>query len=332
MSQILPVKIIGTGFHVPERIVTNEDYERQYGVSAEWIKRACGIESRHVAAPHEACSHLAIPAAKRAVESAGISPEEIDLIILSSMGSDYTSPPGSCLIQGAIGAEKAACFDIDCACLGFVWALHLGAQFLSQGFYKTILIVGSELGSRIANYNDPNTFILLGDGAGAAVLRKGEGESGILASYFRSDGTKWDSATIKAGGTMYPDNRKLPEGITMEDLYFRMNGQKIYKFAVRAIIEAVEGVINKAGLNKSDVKIVIPHQANYRILESAIKKIGLRDDQVFVNVHKYGNTGSATVAIALAEAAVNGKINKGDHVILTGFGAGLSWGAVLLRW
>ncbi len=332
MSQMLPVEIIGTGFHVPERNITNDDYEKEFGVSAEWIKQVSGIESRRIAASHEACSHLAIPAAKKALEKAKISPEEIDLIILASISTDYTSPPGSCMVQGAIGAKNAACFDVDCACLGFVWALQIAADFVSAGRFKNVLVVASELCSRGANYDDPKTFVLLGDGAGAAVLRRGDGSSGILASYFKTDGTKWDAATIKGSGTMYPIQSKLPEGVTMNDMFFQMNGQKVYKFAVRAMMEAVNEVTKGAGLEIKDIKLVIPHQANYRILESAVRRIGLSDEQFHVNVHKYGNTGGATVAIALADAIENGKISKGDHVILTGFGAGLSWGAILLRW
>jgi 3-oxoacyl-[acyl-carrier-protein] synthase-3 len=332
MSQILPVEIIGTGFHVPEKIVTNEDYEKQYGISAEWIKQVCGIESRHICAPNEACSHMAIPAAKKAIESAKINPEEIDLIILSTINSDYAAPPGSCLIQLGVGAKNAACFDVDCACLGYVWALHIGAQFIALGQYRNVLVVASEVCSRAANYNDPKTFILLGDGAGAAILRKSEDGSGILSSYFRADGTRWEAATIKACGTMYPDTKKLPEGITMDDILFSMNGPKVYKFAIKAMTDAVESVIEKAGLEKRDIKLVIPHQANYRILKSAVKKMGLGDSQHFVNVQKYGNTGAATVAIALADAVEKGKICKGDNIVLTGFGSGLSWGAIVLRW
>jgi 3-oxoacyl-[acyl-carrier-protein] synthase-3 len=332
MKEMLPVEIIGTGFYVPEKVVTNEDYEKQYGVSAKWIKEACGVESRRKAESHEACSHLAIPAAKKAIESAGISPEEIDLIILSSMGSDFSSPPSSCLVQGAIGAVNAACFDMDCACLGYVWALQLGAQLLVDDRFKKILVVGSEVGSRIANFNDPNTFILLGDGAGAAVLSKGDGNSGILSSHFKTDGTKWDVATIKIAGSMYADTRKLPEGVKMADILFRMDGKKVYKFAVKAMSNAIAQVVQDAGLTLKDIKLVIPHQANFRILESAVRKVGLSNDQIFVNVHKYGNTGSATIAIALADAHEGGRIKKGDHVVLTGFGSGLSWGAILLRW
>jgi 3-oxoacyl-[acyl-carrier-protein] synthase-3 len=332
MSQILPVEIIGTGFHVPERIVTNEDYEKQYGVSAEWIKKSCGIESRRMAAPHEACSHLAIPAAKKAIESAKINPEEIDLIILASISTDFSSPPCSCMVQAAIGAKNAVCFDMDCACLGFVWALQVAAQFISHNHFKNALIIASETGLRCANFKDPKTFILLGDGAGAAVLRKGDGESGIVSSYFKADGSQWEVATIKIAGDMYPDTRNLPEGVTMDDLYFKMEGQKIYKFAVRALADAVDQVTKIAGLDKKDVKLIIPHQANYRILESAVRRMGVKDEQIFVNVQKYGNTGGATIAIALAEAHASGKIKKGDHLVLAGFGAGLSWGAILLRW
>lgn len=332
MAEFLPVEIIGTGFHVPERVVTNEDYEKEYGVSAEWIKQACGIESRHVAEPHQACSHLAVPAAQKAIESAKINAEEIDLIILSTIMADYTSPAGSCLVQGALGAKNAACFDINCACMSYIWALHIGAQFIAHNQFNNVLVIGSEVSTRAANYNDRNTFILLGDGAGAAILSRSKNGSGILSSYFKTDGSKWEVATIKGAGTMYPDTRKLPDGITMDDLYFKMDGQKVYKFAVRAMVEAVEQVMKDTGLKISEVKLVIPHQANYRILESAVKRIGLRDDQIFVNVHKYGNTGGATIAIALAEANERGRISKGDHVILTGFGAGLSWGAILIKW
>jgi 3-oxoacyl-[acyl-carrier-protein] synthase-3 len=332
MHKMLPVEIIGTGFHVPQKRITNQDYERSHGLSADWIKQVCGIDSRHIAEPHEACSHMAIPAAKNAIKQAGIDPAEIDLIILATINSDYSAPPGSCIIQGELGAVNAACVDVDCACLGYVWAIQIAANLVATDMYRTILVIGSEICTRAANYNDPKTFILLGDGAGAAIIRKSNGESGLLASYFKADGTRWNAATIKACGTMYPDTRNLPEGVTMDDIYFKMDGPKVYKFAVKAMADAVQFVTEKAGLKLDDIKVVIPHQANLRILESAIKRMDLREEQVFVNVHKYGNTGGATVAIALADAHTSGKINRGDNVVLTGFGSGLSWGAVLLRW
>lgn len=332
MQTPIPFEIIGTGFHVPETVITNEDYERMHGVPAGWIKQACGIEERRAAAPHEACSHLAIPAAEKAIKAANIDPSEIDLIILSTISSDFSSPPSACLVQAAIGATNAACLDVDCACLGYVWALYMGSLYLHMNDCRNVLVVAAERSLHAANYEDPTTFILLGDGAGAAVLKKSTGDSGIISWFFKSDGSRWEVATIKGGGTKYPDTRKLPEGVEMKDLYFRMDGTKIYKFAVRAMIEAVETVVKKAGLEKKDIKLVIPHQANLRILESAISRMGLKEDQYFINVHKYGNTGGATVAIALADAENRGRIKKGDYVVLAGFGAGLSWGSILLRW
>jgi 3-oxoacyl-[acyl-carrier-protein] synthase-3 len=323
----VPFEIIGTGYFVPERIVTNEEFEKEYNVPAAWIEQVSGIRERRVARKDQACSDLALPACQAALSDAKISPQDLDLIILTSMGPDYASPPTSCVLQGVLGASKAAAFDLDCACLGFPWALYVAANLTRTGKFNTVLVVSSELGSRCANYNDPNSFILLGDGAGAAVIRKAETNRGILASYFRADGTKCDVASIQAWGSRYS---RLPPN-EIDEHGFKMNGKQIYRFATRAIPEAIAAVTQLAKISNDDLSLVIAHQANKRILQSAIKKNNIPEGKYFVDIDRFGNTGSATIPLALADARSQGRIKPGDIVALVGFGAGLSWGSVLVQ-
>ena len=323
----IPFEVVGTGFYVPEQIVTNADIEREHHVSASWIEQVSGIKERRIARKDQACSDIALPACLSAIADAGVSAQDLDLIILTSMGPDYASPPTSCVLQGALGATNAAAFDLDCACLGFPWALYVAANLTRTGKFNTVLIVSSELGSRCANYKDPNSFILLGDGAGAAIIRRAESDTGILASYFRADGTKWNVASIQAWGSRY--SRLAPDEI--DDHGFSMEGRQIYKFATRAIPEAIAAAIRQAGIGNEDLSLVIAHQANKRILQSAINRNNIPENKYFINIDRFGNTGSATIPLALADARAQGKIRSGDKVVLVGFGAGLSWGSVLLQ-
>ncbi len=331
MGEKMPgIKITGMSFYVPDQVITNNDIEKKYGISAEWIEQVTGIKSRHTCAPHEACSDLGIAASKLAIKKAGINASEIDLIILASVGPDYSLPPTSSIIQDKIQAKNAAAFDIEVACLGFVWGVNIAAQFISNDVYKNVLVIASEPATRAANYEDKNTFILLGDGAAAAILTKSNTDSGILSSYFRTDGKDWDAATILGGGSRHPKFYEDKENIGK--YFFSMNGRKIYKFAVNAMNEAIEKVIQKAKLDKNKINLVVPHQANHRILQSAIRRSGIPKDKYFINVDKFGNTSAASIPIALAEAEQKGRIKDGDYVIMVGFGAGLNWGAMLVKW
>jgi 3-oxoacyl-[acyl-carrier-protein] synthase-3 len=329
-SRILPVSIIGAGFYVPEKLVTNDDYEKQYGIESGWITKACGVEERRIAAPSQAVSDLAAIASKRAIAAAGISPDEIDLIILVSTGGDYVSPPTSCIVQKLIGARNASAFDLNAACMGSIWGLRTAASYIASDVYRTVLVVASDLSSRYADYNNKTTFILLGDGAGAVILRKNENDDGrgILASYSCAQGEKWDMAVSIGGTSRYPASHK-----TVDDNMhkFRMNGLDIYRFAVDIIPQCIDRVIEKAGLKREDIKLIIPHQANLRILESAQKRSGFPREKFFYDVQKIGNTGSATITIAIADAIEQGLLQKDDVIILVGFGAGLAWGATAIR-
>jgi len=325
------VEVAGTGLYVPEQIVTNKDYEERYSVSADWILQVSGIKTRRVAARSQACTDLAIPAAERALANAGMTADELDLVILATIQADYTTPPGACMIQGALGATRAAAFDLDCACTGSIYGIHIAALYLAQGIYRNALVIGSEVTSRALNYNDPNTFILMGDGAGACVLRQREGARGILAEYFHSDGTRWDAATIKLGGTRHPNPLEVDPS-EIENLYFKMDGYKIFKFGVLSLVESIDELLKRSGLDPGDVDLVIPHQPNLRMLEFAMRRSRIPREKFFINLEEYGNAASASVAMALADADQAGRLKRGNRVILVGFGAGLSWGGLLLEW
>jgi 3-oxoacyl-[acyl-carrier-protein] synthase III len=325
----MPVKIMGTGFFVPERIVTNQEYEQVYGIPAAWIEQVTGVKTRRVCAPQEACSDLAVKAAQMALTNAQLDPQAIDLVILASVGPDYSSPPTSTIIQNRIGAVNAASFDVDVACMGFIWAVNLAAALIASGLHRTILVVASEPATRAANYQDKETFILLGDGAGALIMTGTKEPRGILSSYLKSDGSRWETATILGGGSRYPDYYKDPD---IGKYFFAMKGRDIFKFAVKAMNEAISAVLQETGISKEDLKLVIPHQANYRILQAAIKRSGISADKFVINVDRFGNTSAASIALALAEADQLGRVARDDLVLLVGFGAGLNWGATLIRW
>jgi 3-oxoacyl-[acyl-carrier-protein] synthase III len=235
------------------------------------------------------------------------------------------------MIQGQLGATHAAAFDLECACTGFIWGMHIGALFLAQRIYRNALIIGSDIPSRALNYNDHTSFILMGDGAGACILRRSESTKGILAEYFHSDGARWDAVTIKGGGTRYPDIRKVDPS-EIHDMFFKMNGLKVFKFGVLSLVESIDELLKCSGLNPDQIDIVIPHQPNRRIFELAMRRCSIPSSKLFIDLDKFGNTASASVAMALADANQGGRLRRGDRVMLVGFGAGLSWGGIVLEW
>ncbi len=329
MSRVLRnVGIIGTGSYVPQKVLTNKDLEKMMDTSDEWITTRTGIKERRVAREDEATSDMSYEAALKALEDAKVTPEELDLIIVATVTPDMAFPATACLIQNKLGAKKAGAFDLEAGCSGFVYALSVGWQFIATGVYDKILVVGAETLSRIINWDDRNTAVLFGDGAGAAVLAPVD-EPGILSCDLGSRGEGGELLKMEAGGSRLPASQKTVEE-KRHSIY--MAGNEVYKFAVRIMGEASLRVIEKAGLKKEDIDYLIPHQANIRIIDSARKRLGLPEDKVFVNLHKYGNTSSASVAIALDEAVREGKISKGDNVVLVAFGAGLTWAAMALRW
>lgn len=320
--------IIGIGSYVPDKVLSNFDLEKMVDTSDEWIKTRTGISFRRIG-PENACtSDLGVEAAKRALENAKLSPEDVDLIIVASASPDMIFPSTACIIQSKIGAVNAAAFDIQAGCTGFVYALTSAVQFIGTGLYKNILVIGAEMLSRITDWKDRNTCVLFGDGAGAAVVSEVE-EGGILSSVLGADGTGADLLALPAGGSKEPANS---DTITNRRHYINMNGNEVFKFAVRILEEAARKAAEKANLTIEDVDFIIPHQANIRIIDAAIKRLKFPREQVVVNLDKYGNMSSASIPVALDEAYRDKKIKKGDKLILVGFGAGLTWGANLLEW
>ncbi len=322
------VGIIGTGSYVPEKVLTNKDLEGMMDTSDEWITTRTGIKERRIAREDEATSDMSYEAALMALEDAGVKPEELDLIIVASVTPDMAFPATACLIQDRLGAKKAGAFDLEAGCSGFVYGLSVGWQFVATGLYDKVLVVGAETLSRIINWDDRNTAVLFGDGAGAAVLAPID-EPGILSCELGSRGDGGELLKMEAGGSRNPASL---DTVKQKKHSIYMAGNEVYKFAVRIMGEASLRVIEKAGLGKEDIDYFIPHQANIRIIDSARKRLGLPKEKVFVNLDKYGNTSSASVAIALDEAVKENKISKGDNIVLVSFGAGLTWAAMALRW
>ncbi|MBO9128659.1 beta-ketoacyl-ACP synthase III [Bacillus sp. 165] len=304
--------ILGIGSYVPEKVVTNKDLEKIVDTNDEWIRTRTGIEERRIASDDIDTSHMAIEAAKRAIEDAGIHPEQIDLILVATVTPDRAFPTVSCMLQEKIGAKNAAAMDISAACAGFMYGIITGSQFIQTEAYKYVLVVASDKLSKITDWSDRNTAVLFGDGAGAAVMGPVSEDKGILSFELGADGT--------GGMHLYKDE------------YVIMNGREVFKFAVRQMGDSCMRVLEKAGLTKEEVDFLVPHQANIRIMESSRQRLELPEDKMSTTIKKFGNTSASSIPIALVEERKNGRINDGDVVIMVGFGGGLTWGAVALRW
>jgi 3-oxoacyl-[acyl-carrier-protein] synthase-3 len=321
--------IAGTGFDVPEKILTNEDLEKILDTSDEWISERTGMKERRIAGPDEAASDLALRAAVRALTDARVEPEEIELIIVATVTGDMPFPSTACLLQDRLGARNAAAMDLSAGCSGFIYALVTARQFIATGTYRTILVVGVEVLSRITDWTDRSTAVLLADGAGAAVLKADEEPGrGIIATYLAADGAHGNDLYMPAGGSRIPAS---VDSVQKRLHYLKMNGQAIFKVAVRSMADVVRRLLALAQVRADDIKLLIPHQANLRIIEALAKLINFPMARVFVNIQKYANTSSASTIIALDEARRQGRIVKNDLVMMVGFGAGLTWGGVLLR-
>lgn len=323
------VRILGTGSALPERRLTNDDFGKMVDTNDEWIRTRTGIEERRIADPDKASSDYAVEAAKRALEQANIAAEDVDLVICATVTPDYMFPATACLVQDRIGAKKAAAFDLSAGCSGFTYALSVAAPLIRMGTYKYIVVIGVDMLTRITDYTDRSTCILFGDAAGAVVLGPCENGKGILSFELGADGSAGELLCLQAGGSKNPASY---ETVEQHQHKIHMNGREVFKFAVKVMDKATEAVLTNAGLTKEDISLLVPHQANYRIIESAMKRFGLTEDKVYVNLNKYGNTSSASIPVALDEAHRAGKIQTGDIVILVGFGAGLTWGAAAIRW
>ncbi|MCX5702311.1 MAG: ketoacyl-ACP synthase III [Candidatus Omnitrophica bacterium] len=322
------VGIIGVGEYLPERILNNADLEKLVDTSDEWITTRTGIKERHLVSKNEAASDLAIKAAKQALSSAKLKPQNLDLIVVATITPDMPFPSVACILQNVLSAKNAICFDISAACAGFVYAIVIAQQFIARGSCKNALIVGTEVLSSITDWEDRNTCVLFGDGAGAAVLSEVK-TGGILSTYIGSDGAMADLLFMPGGGSRNPTTHKT---IDNRLHYVKMRGNELFKLAVKSMTEAGHKALAKAGLSCKDVACFIPHQANIRILLAVAKRLGIDEKKIYINIAKYGNMSSASTATALCEAVKEGMIKKGDIVLLDAFGAGLVWGAVVIKW
>ncbi|MBC8000986.1 MAG: ketoacyl-ACP synthase III [Opitutaceae bacterium] len=321
--------ITSVGSYVPDRIVTNADLAKMVDTSDEWITSRTGIKERRIAGAGEFTSDIAAKAALRAMERGGISADQIDLIIVATITPDMPFPSTACLVQQKIGARRAAAFDIEAACSGFIFALEIGQQFIMSQTYDTVLVIGAEKISSIIDWKDRNTCVLFGDGAGAAILQNRPNSHGLLTACMGSDGQKAELLSMPGGGSRCPaTEQSVAAGLH----YLRMDGKETFKNAVNAMLTAGQEALRRCELDISQIKCVIPHQANRRIIDAVTERLNVSPEQVFVNLEKYGNTSAASVAIALDEAVECGRIQRGDLVLLVVFGAGLTWGAAVIEW
>ncbi len=325
----LCAQVTGWGKCLPERILTNDDLAKRVDTSDEWIKARTGIAARRIAGTRESTASLAVHAARHALSVARLAPQKLDLIIVATATPEHLFPATACLVQDALGSSHAAAFDLSAGCSGFIYALSLAAQLIESGAQRNVLVIGSETLSRVINWRDRNTCVLFGDGAGAVVLQAAQGSGGVLASVLGADGSGADLLTIPAGGSKHPASTS---SVLNGEHYIHMDGREVYRFATRIIARASREALEAAGLDIDKVALFIPHQANIRIIESAAKELGVPRERVYVNLQRYGNTSAASIPIALCEAVEEGRLGAGDHVVLVGFGAGLTWGATVLRW
>ena len=325
-----PVTIAGTGSYLPKKFLTNDDLAKIVDTSDEWITTRTGIKERRIAAKDEFTSDMAAKAAEQALEQANIAAADIQLIIVATITPDTPTPATACYVQSKLGSHSAVAFDISAACSGFLYAMKIAKRLISDGAYQNALIIGAEKLSSATNWEDRNTCVLFGDGAGAAVLRRSEeGEGSILATEMGTDGRHTALLDIKGGGSACPIT---PENADQNLHALSMQGREIFKLAVTAMRNAAETVIQRAGLTPADIKLIVPHQANLRIIDAIADRLDVPNEKVYVNLHKYGNTSAAAVAIALDEAHREGRIQRGDHIVLVVFGAGLTWAATAIKW
>ena len=321
--------ITGVGAYVPERVLTNAELEKLVDTSDEWITTRTGIKERHMAAKDEFTSDMAAKAAQRAMKMAGVTASQVDLIIVATITPDMPFPATACFVQQKIGAKRAAAFDLEAACSGFIYGLEIGQQFIMSRTYDTVLVIGAEKLSAITDWQDRNTCVLFGDGAGAAVLQNRENSHGLLTAVMGADGGKANLLFMPAGGSRCPASR---DSVDARMHFLRMEGKETFKNAVQAMCSAAQEVLRRCEVDITRIKCVIPHQANRRIIDAVGERLGATPEQMFINVNRYGNTSAASVAIALDEAVASGKIQRGDLLLLIVFGAGLTWGAAVIEW
>ncbi|KAB2642583.1 MAG: ketoacyl-ACP synthase III [Verrucomicrobia bacterium] len=321
--------ILGTGSYLPERIMTNAELEKMVDTNDEWIRTRTGIQERRIAAPNETTSDMAAAAARAALENAGIEAQEISMIICATVTPDMFFPNTACFVQAKIGATNAVCFDVSAACSGFLYALEIARQFIAVSPEKTILVIGADKLSSIVNWEDRNTCVLFGDGAGAAILRHRAGGSGIITTSMGSDGKLADILYTPGGGSAAPTTS---ENVSEKLATIRMNGRETYKQAVKAMVDSSQQALLQAGITIDQISCIIPHQANLRIIETIANRLHVSLDKFHLNLDRFGNTSAAAVAIALDEAARTRNFKQGDLILLVVFGGGLTWAASVIQW
>jgi 3-oxoacyl-[acyl-carrier-protein] synthase-3 len=313
---------------VPDRVLTNDDLSRLVDTSDEWITERTGIKERRVAEPDQAASDLALPAAQRALDAAGLDAADVDLVVVATVTPDMFFPSTGSLLASALGADDAGAYDLSAGCTGFMYALAQAYGALAGGLAENALVVGTETLSKITNWHDRTTCVLFGDGAGAVVLQRVP-QGGFLGFELGSDGEGGKDLSIPAGGSRLPVSR---ETLAQEMHFLQMNGREVYKFATRILVSSAEKLLEECGLTVDDIDLYIPHQANKRIIDHASAKLGIPKEKIFVNVQRYGNTSSASIPLCLAEAVADGRLEKGTRVLMTGMGAGLTWGSAYTIW
>ncbi len=322
-------RILATGSYVPPRVLTNFDLEKMVETSDEWIVSRSGIRERRIAESHVSTSDLGSQAALRALEAAGLSPEDLDFIITGTNSPDMFFPCTGCFIQAKIGARKAAAFDISAGCTSFIHALSMGDKFVREDPKRKVMVLGAEIMSKVTDWTDRSTCVLFGDGAGALILTGEEGERGILSTHLHSDGSLWELLYMPGGGSANPSTH---ETVDQRLHYIKMAGNQLFKVAVRALADVSQEALKHNGLTSTDIDLIIPHQANVRIIEAAAKMINFPMEKVYLNIERFGNTSSATIPIAMDELRRGGKLKPGEMILLSSFGTGVTWGAAVIRW
>lgn len=323
----MAIRIIGTGSYLPKKVADNHFLSTIVDTDDEWIRQRTGIKERHLSNGKEGTTYMATHAAEAALENAGITADELDMIIVATVSADTYVPSTSCQVQGGIGAIRATCFDLNAACSGFLFAMNTAYAYIEMGMAKTILIIGAETLSREVDWSDRSSCILFGDGAGAAIMRQEEGKGGLIASVTGSDGSQGDVLTCKGRGIQNPFHQSKRK----KD-YLRMEGQAVFRFAVTMVPRCIKQILKKTGYDTEDIKFFVLHQANVRILELIAKRLKVDIDKFPMNLDRYGNTSSASIPILLDELNRNNLLEPGDKIVLSGFGGGLTWGAVLIEW
>jgi 3-oxoacyl-[acyl-carrier-protein] synthase-3 len=322
-------RITGWGKYLPERVLTNFDLEKMVDTSDEWIRTRTGISERHIAAPGETCSTMSVAAARQALAVAQLPPSDVELIIVATSTPDYWVPSVASIVQDKLGATGAPAFSLVAGCTGWVYALVTASQFIQTGAYRNALVIGTEHLSIGVDWTDRNTCVLFGDGSGAVVLEASDQPTGLMAFDLGSDGSDYDALIYPGGAGAHPPSHEM---INQRMQYLRMDGRRVFKFATRVLADSVTKVVSASGLTPDDIALIIPHQANDRIIEMARRKLRVPEEKMMINIDRYGNTSAASIPLALVDAIDEGRLKSGDHVVFVGFGAGLTWAAAALHW